>query len=304
MHYYQHHIGDFLKDTANLDDHQMATYLRMIWSYYGSEKPFDDDCEGIAFAVRSDEKTVRLILKHYFELTENEWHHNRCDREIAQYHSKAGKARDSANARWKNAKAMRTHSERNADEPKNDANQEPITNNQDKDQKPSRQTKVLASESFDSFWKLYPKKASKKDAIKAWSKIEPDKHPEIMQGLASHRVSQGWVRDDGQFIPNAATWLNAERWEDEVRPHVEGRPNTGAGSTGKPSLSEQVRQRNAERQAERDREAGQSAQGSAELFTSGMDDYGRDFEGEFSRINDLDGKIVVADDRPVWAQVD
>jgi len=136
MHYYQHHIGDFLKDTANLDDHQMATYLRMIWSYYGSEKPFDDDCEGIAFAVRSDEKTVRLILKHYFELTENEWHHNRCDREIEQYKAKAGKARESANARWKNAKAMRTHSERSANEPKNDANQEPRTNNQEPENPP------------------------------------------------------------------------------------------------------------------------------------------------------------------------
>jgi uncharacterized protein YdaU (DUF1376 family) len=130
MHYYQHHIGDFLKDTANLDDHQMATYLRMIWSYYGSEKPFDDDCEGIAFAVRSDEKTVRLILKHYFELAEDGWHHNRCDREIDQYQAKAGKARESANARWKNAKAMRTHNERNAIESKKNANQEPRTNNQ------------------------------------------------------------------------------------------------------------------------------------------------------------------------------
>lgn len=127
MHYYQHHIGDFLKDTANLDDHQLATYLRMIWSYYGSEKPFDDDCEGIAFAVRSDEKTVRLILKHYFELAEDGWHHNRCDREIEQYKAKAGKARESANARWKNAKAMRTHSEGNANEPEIDANQEPRT---------------------------------------------------------------------------------------------------------------------------------------------------------------------------------
>jgi DNA-binding transcriptional MocR family regulator len=170
--------------------------------------------------------------------------------------------------------------------------------------KPEKKAEPIQDGSFDVFWKFYPKKAGKKDARKAWAKVEPDKHPEIMQSLAKHRGCIGWVKDDGQFIPNAATWLNAERWEDEVRPHVEGRPNTGAGSAGKPSLSEQVRQRNAERQAQRDREAGQSAQGSAELFTSGVDDYGRDFEGEFSRINDLDGKIVVSDDRPVWAQVD
>lgn len=166
MHYYQHHIGDFIKDTANLDDHQLATYLRMIWAYYTDEKPFEDDCESIAFAMRSDEKTVRLVLKHYFVLGADGWRHGRCDKEIAAFRAKGEKARNSANARWKNANAsaanehpenanacermqthenrsgnrskndqndangMRTHSERNANEPLFDANQEPITNNQ------------------------------------------------------------------------------------------------------------------------------------------------------------------------------
>lgn len=136
MHYYQHHIGDFIKDTSNLDDHQMVTYMRMMWAYYGDEKPFADDCEGIAFAVRSDEKTVSLILRHYFVLEEAEWHHRRCDREISEYKAKAEKARNSANARWKNANALRPDSNRNAKATKNDANQEPITKNQEpQDQK-------------------------------------------------------------------------------------------------------------------------------------------------------------------------
>lgn len=125
MFYYQHHIGDFIKDTANLDDHQLATYLRMMWIYYTDEKPFDDDAEGIAFAVRSDEKTVRLLLRHFFDKTVDKWHHNRCDREINGYKEKSEKARGSANARWSNAKAVRTHNERNADEPVLDANQQP-----------------------------------------------------------------------------------------------------------------------------------------------------------------------------------
>ena len=125
MFYYQHHIGDFIKDTANLDDHQLATYLRMMWIYYTDETPFDDDPESIAFAVRSDEKTVRLLLKHFFDKSVDKWHHNRCDREIDGYKQKSEKARGSANARWSNAKAMRTHNERTANEPVLDANQEP-----------------------------------------------------------------------------------------------------------------------------------------------------------------------------------
>ena len=131
MHYYQHHIGDFIKDTTHLDDHQLATYLRMLWAYYTSESPISGDFEDVAFAMRTDEKTVRLLLRHFFTETPDGWHHTRCDKEIADYHSKAEKARNSANARWKNADAMRTHSDRNSDAPVFDANQEPRTKNQE-----------------------------------------------------------------------------------------------------------------------------------------------------------------------------
>lgn len=130
MHYYRHHIGDFLKDTGHLSNEQMGIYLRMLWKYYLDEKPLKDDCEGIAFAMRSDEKTVRLILRHFFVLVEEGWQHKRCDKEILEYHSKSEKAKNSASARWNNANAYRAHTERNADASKIDANHKPITNNQ------------------------------------------------------------------------------------------------------------------------------------------------------------------------------
>jgi uncharacterized protein YdaU (DUF1376 family) len=129
MHYYRHHIGDFLKDTGHLSNDQMGVYLRMLWRYYLDEKPLKDDSESIAFAMRSDGKTVGLILHHFFVLQDDGWSHKRCDKEIADYHAKKEKAANSANARWKDANAMRTHTERNADAPVLDANHKPITNN-------------------------------------------------------------------------------------------------------------------------------------------------------------------------------
>lgn len=131
MHYYQHHIGDFLKDTGNLSNEQLAVYLKMLWRYYTDEKPFTDAPEDIAFAVRSDEKTVQLILRHFFVQQDDGWHQTRCDKEIAHFHGKAEKARESANARWKNANALPTQYGRNAKATKSDANQEPRTNNQE-----------------------------------------------------------------------------------------------------------------------------------------------------------------------------
>lgn len=154
MHYYRHHIGDFLKDTGHLSNDQMGIYLRMLWKYYLDEKPLIDDCESIAFAMRSDEKTVHLILRHFFVLQDGGWKHNRCDKEIADYHDKKEKAANSANARWSNATPMRTHTERNANAPVFDANQEPRTNNQEpllKKQRGSRlpQDFVLSKEWAD-----------------------------------------------------------------------------------------------------------------------------------------------------------
>ena len=207
MHYYQHHIGDFMKDTGNLSNEQVGVYMKMLWLYYSSEKPFADAPDDIAFAVRSDEKTVQLLLRHYFTKDGDLWHHDRCDREIAQYHNKSDKARDSANARWRNANAKRPHSERIADAPVFDANQEPITNTKD-----IRQFSPCGD--FAIFWETYPKKVGKGQAEKVFAKIKPtpDLLAQMLEVIGWQVKSKQW--QDG-FIPNPATWLSQRRWEDE-----------------------------------------------------------------------------------------
>jgi len=135
MHYYAHHVGDFIKDTANLDDHQMATYLRLIWRYYTDEKPITGELEDLAFAMRTDEKTMRLLLRHYFTETPEGWRNSRCDREIEAFHLKSEKSQKAANARWNSGKNMRPQCARNASASLSDANQEPITKNHIKNDK-------------------------------------------------------------------------------------------------------------------------------------------------------------------------
>lgn len=73
------------------------------------------------------------------------------------------------------------------------------------------------SESFNDFWKAYPKKVSKISALKAWNKLKPDDNlvREILSALEQQKKSAQWQKDDGQFIPYPATWLNGRRWEDE-----------------------------------------------------------------------------------------
>lgn len=223
MHYYQHHIGDFIKDTANLDDHQLATYLRLLWAYYDTESPITGDIEDVAFAMRSDEKTVRLLLRHYFFQQDDGWHHSRCDRELEEYRTKKDKARNSASARWSNAKAMRTHTERNADASVFDANQEPRTNNQEprtKEIKP-RASRKAQPDGCLTVSDLVAQGVDEQHA-KDWMRVRKDKGAKTLTLTAWKTVKT--EADAAGMTPAQAVKMSAENsWQGFKASWVSGR---------------------------------------------------------------------------------
>lgn len=79
-----------------------------------------------------------------------------------------------------------------------------------------KREKSTVPEDFNKFWKIYPKKVAKQDAVKAWKKLKPDEKllAEILTALEKQKQSPQWRKDGGQFIPYPATWLNGRRWED------------------------------------------------------------------------------------------
>jgi len=87
MHYYQHHIGDFIKATSCLSNDQMVSYLRLLWMYYDSENPLEDDPEVLALRSGAKPEDVRLIHRAFFRLEDGVWRQSRCDREIEEYHA-------------------------------------------------------------------------------------------------------------------------------------------------------------------------------------------------------------------------
>lgn len=72
---------------------------------------------------------------------------------------------------------------------------------------------------FEQFWTMYPRKAAKGDARKAWGQMEELLPPitELLGILAEHKKCEQFLRDGGQYIPYPATWLRQERWEDELK---------------------------------------------------------------------------------------
>ena len=71
---------------------------------------------------------------------------------------------------------------------------------------------------FNTFWLAYPKKKGKKDARKAWAKLNPDRAllHKMLAAIEEQKQTAQWKKNDGQFIPHPSTWLNGELWEDEI----------------------------------------------------------------------------------------
>ena len=85
----------------------------------------------------------------------------------------------------------------------------------------SRNNDVAAA--FDLFWSAYPKKKSKGAARKAFAKaIKCVEVSAMITTIKSQKVTEGWTKEGGQFIPYPASWLNAEGWEDEVAKSSDG----------------------------------------------------------------------------------
>ncbi len=71
---------------------------------------------------------------------------------------------------------------------------------------------------FETFWNSYPKKISKQNALKAWEKLSPDNElvKVILDSLEKQKSQSQWTKDNGQYIPYPASWLEGRRWEDEL----------------------------------------------------------------------------------------
>jgi len=66
---------------------------------------------------------------------------------------------------------------------------------------------------FQEFWDLYPRKIWKKDCAK---KYKYEEHDKIMQWLSSYILKWKLEWTKKWFIPHPSTWLNQERWSDEI----------------------------------------------------------------------------------------
>lgn len=213
MHYYQHHIGDFQRDTASLSDSDAMVYLRLIWMYYDTEQPIPNEPAKLAFRLGSETDRIQIILETFFELSENRWIHKRCDAEIAKYHAKSDSARKANEKRWGSKKDLKSEAK------------QILTNNQE----PINKTIVSSDEDFDKFWQAWPasqRKVAKARCLEIWKRKKLSTDCEkIVSHVSIMKTTDQWKTG---YEPAPLTYLSQSRWQDEI-------PAGGSGVTSSAS---------------------------------------------------------------------
>ena len=153
MFYYQFNIGDYHSHTGYLSLMEDLAYRRLLDHYYLQESPLPKDPKNVArvIGMREYSDEVAQILEDFFSLEDDGWINKRANEEIAVYHSKADTARvngkKGGRPKKPNPNPDLTQQEPRETQPVNlanpeepsptpaitgsEANQEPITNNQE-----------------------------------------------------------------------------------------------------------------------------------------------------------------------------
>ena len=88
---------------------------------------------------------------------------------------------------------------------------------------------------FENFWKLYPKKVAKKKAEQKWERLTKETQEIILADLPKRVKCDQWLKG---FILDPTTYLNGERWLDEI---VKGpEPKFGSPQVALPPDPEEV----------------------------------------------------------------
>ena len=117
----------------------------------------------------------------------------------------------------------KTEANRKQTESKTEANRKQTEREKEKEIEIEKEIeyKCKKADFFERFWQAYPRKVGKVKAEAAFKKVDVEEDV-LMAALEYHKRSDQWKRDNGQFIPHAATWLNGKRWEDQLEQKAQG----------------------------------------------------------------------------------
>jgi uncharacterized protein YdaU (DUF1376 family) len=195
MYYYKFNIADWHLATSHLSLEEEAIYFRLINYYYDTEQAIPEETQSVIRRLRlgSYSEIVGIILKEFFTLESDGWHHKRCDDEISQYHDKA-EVNQINGKKGGRPKKTQTVSKDNPDITLT-KNHKPLTINHSIDVAKAPKAKRLSLEELPKEWEDFCKKE------------RPDLKPlNIWNQFRDYWIAQGGQK--GTKLDWFATWRN------------------------------------------------------------------------------------------------
>lgn len=234
MNYYQHHIGDYRRDTAHLSLLEHGVYRQLLDWYYLSEDPIPKETQVVfrrlCARTEAEFEAIETVLKEFFFL-DSGWHHKRCDAEIQAYQSncKKNKLNGKLGGRPKKTQSVILGFENETQtKPKQKAtnNQEPLTNNQEPITKV--ETEQLHKNGTEDVKKSREVRATRFNSAQKppdqWLEFCKDERPDLDAALTFDRFADYWAAvpgAKGRKLDWFATWRNWVR--SEKRTHAANR---------------------------------------------------------------------------------
>src|SRR3990167_1311124 len=156
------------------------------------------ECDSYAFEMRTQPDVLKdvILTSELFENDATRFWSNTVLKRLNERHDKSQKASNSAKIKWENANALRTQSDGNA-----------IRGEE-------RRKEKNINIPFAGFWDLYDHKVgSKPKSEKKWNNLKDEERQKIIDSLPAWKLKYA---KDKKFQPHPLTYLNNERWNDEI----------------------------------------------------------------------------------------
>jgi hypothetical protein len=177
-------------------------FWAIIEDLYNNDNRLHFDCETIAFDLRTTKEVVCSIINDFgLFIVDGEFFGSiSVEKRINARNSKSTKARESANYRWSKC-------ESDANASIDDCDTIAIKENESKVKEKKEKIE------FDVFWNLYSKKVGSKDnCTKKWNKLDFETQKTIIEFIPKFLKT---IKDK-QFQPFPETFLNQNRWNNEI----------------------------------------------------------------------------------------
>ena len=151
-------------------------------------------------------------------------------------HSKYKAMQDSGTVRAQNRERKRRQRDK-------DKKSRPVTDGHAPSRHTDTDTDTYKDKTFVCFWDLYPRKENKKKAKTAFDNLSLTDQQAIIEHLPI-RIEKQWQHTAKQFIPQATTFLNGRRWEDEFQAVAEEQQATNIREMSDRQLMNMAKEKN------------------------------------------------------------